>query len=271
MRRAIPSDWPPTVRCPVTVLIGIAAPDGIVLASDSRLTRTIGESHRILSDNAQKVFEVGGFGVATSGMAFLGNDTIAGVMDRFIAQEDGKFGGDVKEFAARLGKFFDARFQEILAVAEEEWSVEEDGYAIVFLVGGYDEVGVGNVYEVAIPTGEVEEAAASTTDSGVVWRGQTSTIRRLLKGLDWGHPALGDFPEDAQEVLGELEYIHLFPTTIQDAVDYARFLVQTTIDMQRFSDGTAFSPGLVPGCGGPVQILAIERSGTEWVGRDALE
>ena len=47
-------------------------------------------------------------------------------------------------------------------------------------------------------------------------------------------------------------------------MDYATFLVRTTIDMQRFSDGTVAHPGLVPGCGGPIHSLVVERSFVRW-------
>jgi hypothetical protein len=40
--------------------------------------------------------------------------------------------------------------------------------------------------------------------------------------------------------------------------------------MQRFSDGTVGAPGLVPGCGGPLQILVIERERTVWVAENEL-
>jgi hypothetical protein len=52
---------------------------------------------------------------------------------------------------------------------------------------------------------------------------------------------------------------------MQDAVDFASFLIRTTIDMQRFSDGTRADPGDLPGCGGPVRILAVTREALQWV------
>jgi hypothetical protein len=88
----------------------------------------------------------------------------------------------------------------------------------------------------------------------------------MLKGVDWAGIALsGDLLDDEIAArLDGLEYVPLYPITVQDALDYADFLVRTTIDMQRFSDGTLALPGLVPGCGGPVQLLIVERDGTSW-------
>jgi hypothetical protein len=47
----------------MTIIVGITTPDGIILASDSRMTRSLDDGYRILSDSSQKVFEDGGYGV----------------------------------------------------------------------------------------------------------------------------------------------------------------------------------------------------------------
>jgi len=46
--------------------------------------------------------------------------------------------------------------------------------------------------------------------------------------------------------------------TLQDAVDYAIFLIKTTIDMQRFSDGIVMASGAIAGCGGPIDVTIIQ-------------
>jgi hypothetical protein len=250
----------------VTIIVGIATPDGIVLGSDSRTTRSDGERHRILSDSAQKVFAVGRFGVATSGLAFIGNDTIAGVMDRFLAHLPDGSAPSVDAFADSLGAFFDARFSEWLESMDETWDPDKHGPAVQFLVAGYDDEGVGHIHEVMIPGPERGAFSPDTIGGGTMWRGQTDVIVRLIKGIDWGEYAMSelDLPDDVKDVLGGFEYDPLEPITVQDALDYASFLVQTTIDMQRFSDGTYANPGLVPGCGGPQQLLVVDRNGAKW-------
>lgn len=251
----------------MTIVVGIATPEGLVLAGDSRTTQMFADNdrHRIASDNAQKLFAVEGMGIATFGHAFIGRDTIAGVMDQFAAHISGAK-HSVATLASALGEFFNQRFHDMLEAAGEEWD-QANGFALGFLVAGYDEEGIGTIMEVLIPTGEIADFKATTTDGGMMWRGQTDVIGRLLKGIDW--PCL-----DALEVkltntqigqLGNLEYIGLPPITLQDGIDYASFLVRTTIDMQRFSDGTLSSPGEIPGCGGPLQVLAIERSQHVWI------
>ena len=110
----------------MTIIVGITSPDGIVPASDSRTTTTDEQDrHRILSDSALKVFSIADrFGVATSGMAQLGSETIEGLMDRFLAQLEAEQLDDVGTFADALGAFFTHRFDEWLtALGEAPWAV----------------------------------------------------------------------------------------------------------------------------------------------------
>lgn len=249
----------------MTIIVGIATPDGVVLGSESRTTRSDGERHRILSDSAEKVFAIKKrFGVATSGMAFIASDTIAGVMDRFLAQHILVLPDSVDAFAEVLGQFFHERFSEWLDSMDEKWDLP--GPAITFLVSGYDEVGIGRIYEVGIPGPEVSESLADTVSGGAMWRGQTDVIGRMIKGIDWGLLLRSEHKasDELLQLFEGFEYSGLDPITVQDALDYASFLIQTTIDMQRFSDGTFADPGLVPGCGGPLQLLVVDRNGTRW-------
>ncbi len=253
----------------MTIVVGAASPDGIVLAADSRTTLVDGHRHRISTDAADKIFALNSkFGVATYGMAFIGARTINGLMDEFIATtgaEDVCTNGE--QFAHALGGFFHERFVEELGATDAS-----AGWPLGFVVTGYGETGIGHVWDVGIPGPTVIQAQANTTNQGVFWRGQVDVIVRLVTGVDWNALQAANLPvpEPVAESLRRLEYVLLTPVTLQDAVDMASFLVRTTIDMQRFSDGTALSPGLIPGCGGRTQMLAVKQSGVEWVSRRRL-
>lgn len=246
----------------MTIVIGVATPEGLVLASDSRTTSIGGNRrHRVASDNMQKVFVVEGVGVATFGDAFIGSDTIAGVMDQFAAQCVPEHTEDIAAFSSALGAFFDERFRQ----QHEELPAGE--FALGFLVAGYDSSGIGQIYEVSIPGPEVAATGLLSSKGGVVWRGQTAVIRRLIKGVDWD--TLDRFEakpsDEVDAALSALEYHLNYPITVQDGVDFAGFLVRTTIDMERFTDGIVGAPGGIPACGGDLQLLAIERSTHTWV------
>jgi hypothetical protein len=251
----------------MTIVVGAASPDGIVLAADSRTTLSDGQRHRIATDSAEKLFGLQNrFGVATYGTALLGDQTINGVMNEFVAAADEDPCQDVETFAKTLGAFFTDRFNQVYP----EYEATPSGWPLGFVVAGYDSAGVGHVWEVGVPGPVVSEQTDVTTRvRGLLWRGQGDVIGRLVKGIDY--LALGaadvELPDEIVETLKKLEYILLMPATLQDAVDLAAFLVRTTVDMQRFSDGTAFSPGLVPGCGGEIQMLAVTPTGVDWISR----
>ena len=251
----------------MTIVIGVAAPDGVILAADSRTTYTRGEHHRVASDTSHKLFAVRGrFAVATYGISFVDGQTIAGQMDEFVAQLDPAL-SEVRPFADALGKFFDER-------VKKEYTEEElkDVYALLgFLVAGYDGAGIGQLLEVSLPGPEIS-GEINTGSIGTLWRGQTDVVRRLIKGIDWSQLDVGEekLSDAVQKGLENLEYNLLSPITLQDGVDFATFLIRTTIDMQRFSDGLLSRPGSIPGCGGQISVLAVTRAGTEWVEQPML-
>ena len=59
--------------------------------------------------------------------------------------------------------------------------------------------------------------------------------------------------------------------TLQDAIDLATFLVHTTIQMQRFSDGIRMAPGMSANCGGAIDVAVIEpENGFSWLSHKTL-
>jgi hypothetical protein len=250
----------------VTVIVGITTPDGVILASDSRLTRETDDGYRILSDSSQKIFEVGGYGVAMAGLAFIADHTIAGLMDQFVAQVTDDDRKTVDTFADALGAFFDRRFADWFEAAGETYDVEKSGYQLWFFVAGYDDEGIGHIRQVFIPGPVRGEDSPDTTLPETIRGGQTDVIDRLLDGVDWDKAAIpkNAISDEVNERLQSVAYNELAPITVQDGIDYASFLIRTTIDMQRFSDGTIGDPGLIPACGGPLQILVVEQSRTRW-------
>jgi len=86
-----------------------------------------------------------------------------------------------------------------------------------------------------------------------------------VKELSWF------LPEFTRE-LSKLNYVLMTPAmTLQDAIDFSTFLIRTTIDMQRFSDGIGLDPGEVAGTGGPIDICVIRPfEGFSWVQKKEL-
>jgi hypothetical protein len=112
---------------------------------------------------------------------------------------------------------------------------------------------------------EVKDIEVSTSNPGVTYRGQTRALERIIEGVD---PALRRRKMVRDEAAGQLDLLRydlIHPQTVEDAVDLATFLVDTAIEMQRFSDGTYLEPQEIPGCGGPVRVAVVTRAGARVV------
>ncbi len=264
----------------MTIVVGVATPDGIVMAADSRTTTFVDGAaadvatprHRTLSDSADKLFDIcDRFAVAAYGDAFIGHKTIGGVMDEFIARHVDIPPETIEELAGELGSFFHERYVSWRESLGKPWASEE-GPRVGFLVAGYDADGIGHLKEVWIPGPDHRDTGIETSQTGLAYRGQTDVIHRLLAGVDWDAVAASalEFPEGVVRELTTFEYDLLFPITLQDGIDFATFLIQTTIDMQRFSDGRRGGPGSPPACGGPIRVLAVKRSEVEPVNPASL-
>lgn len=252
----------------MTIIVGAASPVGIVLASDSRMTDIRGERHRVRSDSTRKVFSLcETFGAATYGVGFIGQKTIDGLIDEFVATGEIDARTPLDDVAGALQGFFSARLRE--QARELGVSLPPQGvYPLCFLIAGYNDQGIGLLREVGIPDDDnVRQTGVDTARLGALPRGQTYVIRRLMEGID---PRAADEAGDAIEkaVRGTLDDLHYrvnYPVTLQDAVDLATFWIKTTIAVERFTDGTYQVPGAVPSCGGPIQVLSVLRAGAHWI------
>ena len=180
----------------MSLAINTTAPEGIVLAADSRQSyRNRKGMARVGSDNASKLFQLNNrVGVAVTGLAFLPEDGAPKNISKFI--EEFKRGIEieklnVKDVAEKLQDFFNNKYQwqkqldrlpekiqidlkrqgcEVLEIKKEQYAVkfrfrdpqgnEKDGTGGVdkmnLLVGGYNKDGSHEVYICYIP-GEVQK------------------------------------------------------------------------------------------------------------------
>jgi hypothetical protein len=260
----------------MTIVVGVAAPDGLILAADSRTTLELaGARTRIASDNAQKVFLlVERFGVACYGAAFMDQKTISGAIKEFEPTIDENV--TLIDLIVKLGDFFQKKAIDSFEKANDRPWKADDGWELGLLIAGFDEDNVGHLIEIRVPgekdRPQIIEPEVRTTNVGFAYRGMIDVAERLLAGFDVGAMATSGVQPSTEmrEALAGLEYNTLPPIAMQDAIDWAMLLIRTTIDMQRLSDGTRAQAGGVPGCGGPVRVLALEQDGYEWVSRPTL-
>ena len=258
----------------MTIAINIAVPEGLVFAADSRQTYTNARNDvRVSSDNARKLFQLGPRHAAvTYGWAFLCNRNIHSHVNDFKTT----ISPDLKteDLAIALAKYLTVQYN---AHIEKEYDapVDEKNYALALLVGGYDTGDKeGKVYEIYVPGEEAHLVQTTDNRVGAAWRGHTLVIGRLLKGVDPRLRDLEGYDADMSKALdaSPLDYlIDYWSMTLQDAIDLATFLVHTTVQMQRFSDGVRMAPGMSANCGGAIDVAVIEpENGFTWIRYKAL-
>ena len=250
----------------MTIVVGVATPEGLVLASDSRMT-SVGDDgrHRIVSDSAQKVFRVGDMGVASFGAAMISGETIGGLMDQFAAQVEGEQLRTL-DFATRLRDFYTEEFQ-----ATDEgraWDAAKEGYPIGFLVGGYDEDGIGHIRSVLVPGLDIDpDLSAKTTTGGMYWQGQRDVVNRLLFGYDNERVQQSgvEVPDDLQEVLNDLGYVRNPCGHNPGRAELRRILGPYDRRHAPLQRRHVRVPEGGAGLWRAAQLLAIERRGATWI------
>jgi hypothetical protein len=221
----------------------------------------------VVSDSAQKIYNAWDrFGLAAYGIANVGPDSIRSVINTWLAKADP--GRSPEGTATALAEHLHERLDEATPPKRGP-ELYDPAWPLGVLVAGYDEKRVGRVFEAQVwPRKQnVVDLEVDTTKPSSMWRGQTTAIRRLINGVDLNElKQVGVTPTaDMRERMRTMGYDLIQPATVQDAVDLAHFVVETTVQMQRFSDGTYTSPTQVPGCGGPTQCLAVAVDGITWI------
>jgi len=116
---------------------------------------------------------------------------------------------------------------------------------------------------------------------GANWTGQTDVVQRIILGAD-SRIEMTPFVQEAITKLGENEVrnqikglgynINWGTMTLQDAIDFATLIIETTSAIQRFSDGVMAQPGGIPGVGGPVDIaILLPDKGFYWNKRKDID
>jgi len=226
-----------------------------------------------VSDSVQKLFPISGTAaVAHYGFAEIGGSSLEALIAEFEAQltVDEL---DPVALPDALGAFLNERL--MAAFTEDELDEITDDppfnnrdYAGL-LVAHYDSDGIGRINVVTIPGPHVApDNGVNTTELGFVARGDGDVVSRLIDGvaLEAIADQVLDIPQSVIDALRTLAYTRKLPTSMYDAMEFATFLVRTTIDMQRFSAGTIGSPRRLASCGGAVRALSLSRTGVRPAG-----
>ena len=227
--------------------------EGIVLASDSRLTLNTatqqGNSQVVQmavgqSDSNYKTFLADRIGISTFGAADVGGEPLGGHIESFMQEHLIGKGVEVDDVPKKLLEYF-ARFQPAPATQ--------------FHVAGYIKVNgssVQRIWDVNVASGTINLLNAQGLP-GASWGGEGDILQRLLL------PMASLNQSGVQESILPQHHIPWQFFTMQDAIDFCIFAVRSTIDAIRFQP----RPKTV---GGPIDVLVIKPNEALWVQRKEL-
>ena len=236
----------------MSFIISLYVQEGIVMASDSRLTLTHTEQRGNQqvqisvpqSDANYKTFLApGNIGISTYGAADVRGVPISGYIESFITE---KLSGPVVDINAVPRMLIDY-FRALSPVPDTG-----------FHVAGYSKKEgklIPHVWRITLINGTVAEINRPG-DQGAAWEGETDVMTRLIQPVNLVGQD-GSMTPLAPSVINWPFF------TLQDAIDFAIYAVKTTRDTMRFQT----RPKTV---GGPVDVLVIKPARAFWVQRKEL-
>lgn len=267
----------------MTIALSLKVNDGVVLATDSASTLTIqdnqGNPKDMVYNHANKVFNLRKglpIGLMTWGLGSIGNSSIERLVKDFRAQissdDSDWFVGIDSDYQLEdiAGRFRDFIYDEHYIEAYGDSGSKPD---IGFMIAGYSaDRDMAEEWRLQIEGGDCRgpNQVREIGDCGVSWSGRPHAIHRLYLGYDarlqdllvqagLDSDEVDEFLSGAQELLKAP--IIWDPMPIQDAIELARFLVDTTINYHRFLPGSDV-------VGGPIEIAAITKHERfKWIDR----
>ena len=280
----------------MTVCVSVKVSEGLVLAADStaaiqgNLQDPKGQiAQGILKtyDHVRKLSHIKDYpiGTLTWGSALIGSRSVESLIKEYehdlpsLEEEREK----IKTARMQTGKS-DTWDYNVQQIAEGLLKHVKDFYTATFdglpkeklpflgiLVSGYS---FGNFFPnqwlIELPISnelkEVRPDIEEKPDFGATWYGLTDAIVRLHWGRDDAvleimAKHLGKSPEEIRKILDPIQYPVLFDgMPIQDAIDYAVYLVNVVIGRYRFVIGA-------PLCGGEIDVAVITPTAFTWIQR----
>lgn len=227
----------------MSLIIAVHVDEGIVLAADRRTTytNTTKEGGKVIervgihtTNTTEKLFMCpNGAGIATCGDASANGKPITGTIKDFIRSKI-KTTTPIENMPQMIIDHF-----------------KENGMTIDtnFLIGGYSDHKKQSIYKVRTKARYIERI--NTDGPGAVWDGETSTLSRLIMNVAIINPDGTHSPLPFEKVIWN--YL-----TLQDALDFARYAVDVTIQTMRFKN-------VIETVGGGTDIMLITPDEIKWI------
>jgi hypothetical protein len=262
----------------MSIIVSVKIHDGIVMASDSATTfyTSDGKPGQIYEHANKIVNLVKGLpiGVMTCGSGGIGNASIATLLkdlrQRLAGDDETNTDWrlDPKNYTI---EFVNSRVNEFFSEKANQAAFK---HFLLLRVCGYSSGHLlPEVWQVTFNEGKcLDPFRIQAEDNfGVRWNGEEEALNRVILGVgtitETGAAAIGKSVEEAAELRNKLlshtyENLILPAAPIQDAINLARFMVETTTGFIQFS---ITRPKTV---GGPIEIAAITKhEGFKWVQR----
>jgi hypothetical protein len=252
--------------------IVIKGPEGLVLASESRIT--LGAQLAtpqgptqipVYFDNATKLFSFSepntSVAVVTYGQAVIGLQTPRTAAS-FLPEFESSLPRErltILEFAEKISEFYLKHWRSTMPPDDQIVNIPN----MTFVVAGFnhDEV-YGEVYLIEIPRSPKPIPRSKGTEFNITFGGQHEIVSRIVSGYDIR--LLGALKKDlnlSPEQITKFETsikqfqigIPLQVLALQDCIDLACFFIRTTMDAQKFSLG-------IRGVGGCIDVAIIKRN-----------
>ena len=236
----------------MSFLIAVHVNEGIVLASDRRTTYSNTQTidNRIVqrigihtTNSTDKTFLCpNGAGISCCGDASLLGKPITGFIQDMIRSE-------ISE---------ECRIEDMPQLIIGYFNKQSVIPDTSFIVAGYDTSDgqkVQTVYKFNVKSMKIERI--DTSSQGATWDGESLTLTRLIQNV-------AVKTTDNQYLDLPFEEILWSYFTLQDAIDFARYAVETTIQTMRFKN-------VVETVGGAVDVLVITPDNSFWQQKESLQ
>lgn len=247
----------------MTLVVTVYVREGIVMASDSRMSLWVPRSSTsafnptletfssIVTESVYKTYPIGDrVGVSIFGDAALPTgEPLTGYLQEFMRRH-GRDTGTIETLARKL---------------THELRQNAQAYYTGFHMAGYD-VAAGKetqvVYRLHRRSGpldqadNLEEVNVANASLQVVWDGESDVMTRLMTPVT---------PSGGRTGAVELPHYEVSFTwfTLQDAIDFAIYAIRVTAETMRFQVRRST-------VGGPIDVLVIRPDGTQWLQRKEL-
>lgn len=267
----------------MTLTVSILVPDGIVLGAESMAT--LSSNLNLICSKCKNNFFIEGLscpkckeeikpnfpvsnsiyanklfkikdrniGITTAGSGFVTGRTTESHIREFesirLVERD-----TIEDIAKKLGEYFLEQAKNVLS--PEKFKNFPTGINFIqFLVSGYNDVDIskgdvkiGKSFNVIVGK-ELKIESVHEKGYGTHIQGDSRVVLKLWK-------------KDPEIPIADVPF-NLLP--LQDAIDYARFLIKTTIGYHRFAV-------MLPTCGGEIEIAVITpQNGFQWINKKELK